>query len=254
MGKGIWEKSTLERITKESETVKEVLIKLGLVPSGHNNKTFKKYRDLYSIDTKHFKKNYHAIANLSRNKKINTSDILIENSTYNRGWLKKRLYDEGLKERICEICGQDENWNGKKMGLILDHINGKHNDNRIENLRIVCPNCNATLPTHCGRNRAKKKIKISSYPLLKKELEISTKFEIFKKYGETYNNKRMVEDIEKLSELKKSDIDFTKFGWVTKASKIIGVKDQVVNRWLKRVDPEFYKSCFVKNDSKNSIK
>ena len=40
-------------------------------------------------------------------------------------------------------------WTGKKMSLILDHINGKHNDNRIDNLRIVCPNCNATLETHC---------------------------------------------------------------------------------------------------------
>jgi len=38
------------------------------------------------------------------------------------------------------------------MTLILDHINGTHDDNRLENLRIVCPNCNATLPTHCGKN------------------------------------------------------------------------------------------------------
>ena len=41
------------------------------------------------------------------------------------------------------------------MSLILDHINGVHNDNRLENLRIVCPNCNATLPTHCGRKKKK---------------------------------------------------------------------------------------------------
>ena len=63
--------------------------------------------------------------------------------------MKNRLYDEGLKERKCELCGQDENWYGKKMSLILDHINGVNNDSRIENLRILCPNCNATLPTHC---------------------------------------------------------------------------------------------------------
>lgn len=43
------------------------------------------------------------------------------------------------------------------MGLILDHINGIHKDNRIENLRIVCPNCNATLPTHGGKNVKKQK-------------------------------------------------------------------------------------------------
>jgi len=59
------------------------------------------------------------------------------------------LYQEKLKNKVCELCGQDENWNGKKMSLILDHINGINNDNRLENLRIVCPNCNATLDTHC---------------------------------------------------------------------------------------------------------
>jgi hypothetical protein len=41
------------------------------------------------------------------------------------------------------------------MSLILDHINGVNNDNRIENIRIVCPNCNATLDTHCGKIRVK---------------------------------------------------------------------------------------------------
>jgi hypothetical protein len=50
------------------------------------------------------------------------------------------------------MCGQDENWYGNKISLILDHINGINTDNRIENLRIVCPNCNATLPTHGGKN------------------------------------------------------------------------------------------------------
>ena len=61
------------------------------------------------------------------------------------------LFEEGLKERRCEMCGQDENWHGRTMSLILDHINGVPDDNRLENLRIVCPNCAATLETHCGR-------------------------------------------------------------------------------------------------------
>lgn len=77
--------------------------------------------------------------------------MLVENSFYNRTKLKARLYEAGLRERQCQLCGQGERWNGRGMSLILDHINGVAIDNRLENLRIVCPNCAATLDTHCGR-------------------------------------------------------------------------------------------------------
>jgi hypothetical protein len=80
-------------------------------------------------------------------------EVLVENSSYSRANLKRRLYSEGIKERRCELCGQDEEWNGARMSLILDHINGVAYDNRLENLRIVCANCAATLSTHCGRNK-----------------------------------------------------------------------------------------------------
>jgi hypothetical protein len=50
------------------------------------------------------------------------------------------------------MCGQGEEWRGRRMALILDHVNGVNTDNRLSNLRIVCPNCAATLDTHCGRN------------------------------------------------------------------------------------------------------
>jgi len=83
------------------------------------------------------------------------SEVLVPNSTYSRGYLKQRLFAEGLKDRRCEMCGQDENWRGRLMSLVLDHINGVPDDNRLENLRIVCPNCAATLDTHCGRKNRK---------------------------------------------------------------------------------------------------
>jgi len=151
-----WNINNLTIIIKNSKTQKEVLEKMGLRAAGSNFKTLKKYIELYKIDTEHFIKNYDYISNLSRKNKISLNNILTENSSYNRDHLKKRLYKEGLKERKCEICGQDEYWNGKHMSLILDHINGINNDNRLENLRIVCPNCNATLDTHCGKNKFNK--------------------------------------------------------------------------------------------------
>ena len=77
---------------------------------------------------------------------------MVRGSSYSRSNLKDRLYKEGVKQRRCELCGQGESWRGMRISLVLDHINGVGDDNRLENLRIVCPNCAATLDTHCGRN------------------------------------------------------------------------------------------------------
>lgn len=151
----LWTKEILSDIVKSSKTRKEVLEKLRIRGSGGNFNTLKKYLELYKIDTSHFIKNYEIMINTNKENKIPLNEILVENCNYNRNLLKNRLYNEGLKERKCELCDQDEEWKGKRMSLILDHINGVHNDNRLENLRIVCPNCNATLDTHCGKNNKK---------------------------------------------------------------------------------------------------
>lgn len=79
-------------------------------------------------------------------------NILVENSTYGRTHLKKRLISEGIIEYRCSCCGLGPEWNGKPMPLILDHINGINNDNRIENLRFVCSNCDTQLETYKSKN------------------------------------------------------------------------------------------------------
>ena len=72
--------------------------------------------------------------------------------TYPSHKLKNRLLSEGLKEHKCECCGITE-WNGKPAPIELDHINGNHHDNRLENLRILCPNCHAQTDTYRGKNK-----------------------------------------------------------------------------------------------------
>lgn len=130
----------------------EALRKLGMRPAGGNHLTLKKYVAIWNIPTDHFDPLFAQRRQLRRRDITPLEDILVENSTYSRGSLKRRLYAEGLKRRKCEMCGQGEDWRGRRMALILDHINGIATDNRLENLQIVCPNCAATLDTHCGRN------------------------------------------------------------------------------------------------------
>lgn len=79
--------------------------------------------------------------------------VFSENSTYPRHSLKSRIREKGLLEYRCSICGIDAIWNNKPMPLILDHINGVNNDNRLENLRFVCSNCDTQLPTYKSKNR-----------------------------------------------------------------------------------------------------
>ena len=148
----------------------QTLIKLGWDTRTVGYRKLNKFIKINQINISHFETRSQQIKRqgLVFSQKIPLLEILISGSTYsNTSKLKKKLYDEGLKERICEKCGQDEIWNNEKMSLILDHINGIHDDNRIENLRIVCPNCNATLPTHCGKNiKVKKQIKIKEKDLI----------------------------------------------------------------------------------------
>ena len=107
-------------------------------------------------------------------------EILVEDSSYDcTSSLKKRLFKEGVKEQKCECCGISE-WLGKPIALELHHINGVHNDNRIENLQILCPNCHSQTNNYCGKNAKKHTQKLLTN---KEKEEISKKL-----YGKIFHN------------------------------------------------------------------
>lgn len=89
---------------------------------------------------------------ISRSHVIPLVEILVEDFTYSRGPLKIRLINEGILENICSECRIGPEWNGKPLVLALDHINGRNRDNRISNLRLLCPNCHSQTDTFAGRN------------------------------------------------------------------------------------------------------
>jgi hypothetical protein len=120
--------------------------------SGGAHVVLKKYAGIWDISADHFDP-YAAVRGSGKRARRPLEEILVVHSSFARNHLKERLYEAGLKRPICELCGQGERWRGRRMGLILDHVNGVSDDNRLENLRIVCPNCAATLDTHCARSR-----------------------------------------------------------------------------------------------------
>jgi hypothetical protein len=135
------------KAVEESYNLSEVFRKLNKSKSGDSYKIIKRIIKENSIDISHF--DPYRNNKFSSYNEIPIEDRLMSGTNITSNELKKKLYKYGLKDRICEQCDQGEDWRGKKMALILDHINGISNDNRLENLRILCPNCNATLETHC---------------------------------------------------------------------------------------------------------
>jgi len=86
-------------------------------------------------------------------KNYSFEEILIKDGPY-RGTsadMKRRLFAAGMLKNECYICHITD-WLGNPLSLQLDHINGRHTDNRLENLRILCPNCHAQTPTFAGKN------------------------------------------------------------------------------------------------------
>jgi len=153
MSRKSWKLDDLRKAVKKSYSIRNTIKLLGLEPAGGNYAQIKKYIKEFNISTEHFTgKVWNKGKKFPFRPVIELEKILIKNSNYQSFKLKKRLFIANLKEPRCEECGWAKTSEDGRLPLELDHINGDRLDNRLKNLRILCPNCHSLKKTHRGRN------------------------------------------------------------------------------------------------------
>lgn len=204
-------------IIQSSYSYKECLEKLGYHSnSGDATNRLKKKIESLGLDTYHFKSNSPI--------KRTEENIFIEDSTASqktlRLWYKKGQYTP----YVCSICGQEPFWNGKELTLILDHINGRNHDNRLENLHWVCPNCNQQLDTTNGKNKTRLEKKVNLCQLCNKPISKDATFCI-----PCFNKQKTTTEVPGVPrELLKSLIRTTPF---TQIGERFQVSDNTIRKW-----------------------
>jgi hypothetical protein len=131
---------------------------LGLTICDHNKASIKRFAEHHNIEVPEFTKEQLAQAFRRGGKRCGVADdeIFVAGSKFPRQSLRKAVIRKGIvlgNGYVCSKCGQLPVWDNEPLTLELDHINGTSNDNRLENLRWLCPNCHTQTPTHKGKNR-----------------------------------------------------------------------------------------------------
>lgn len=149
-----WTVDQLNSAAKSSTSIRQILHVLGLKEAGGNYTQIKKYLKEFNIDINHLKgKGWSKGLKGVGHPRFTLDKILVLNNSFQSYKLKRRLFKAEIKEERCEECGWAKRSEDGRIPLELDHINGNSKDNRLENLRVLCPNCHSLKPTHRGRNK-----------------------------------------------------------------------------------------------------
>ena len=131
----------LRNLVADSYSMRELQRKMGYSSLGANFKTIRNRLKKYGISTDHFK----PVARDSTKRTF--ENVFCKDSTASQHCLREWYLKGKYTEYKCSICGLLPFWNDQELSLTLDHINGYNHDNRLENLRWICPNCDRQLST-----------------------------------------------------------------------------------------------------------
>jgi len=145
-------REALAAAVSSSETVAGVLRQLGIKPAGGSHYyVSRRIREL-GLDTSHFLGAGHRRGKPGPRK--SPEEILLvlpEDATRTSHTMLRRALIESGVSHTCAHCGTAPEWRGKPLTLAIDHVNGDWHDNRLANLRFLCPNCHAQTSTWCRR-------------------------------------------------------------------------------------------------------
>lgn len=162
MGLRKYDKEWLEELCKDSYSLSEVLRKAGRKPG--SRESLKKKIAEYNIDISHFTGMFWKKGKTTEtdervkqaafnSEKYSFEEIFIENSLVTQKVLTGYIKRHNLIEYKCDKCGCTGEWQDGIISLEVDHINGINNDNRLNNLHYLCPNCHALTDTYKGKNK-----------------------------------------------------------------------------------------------------
>ena len=149
--KGQYTKEDVIVAVAKSKSIAGVLRQLNLRPIGGNYKTIHHLIKDYGLDTSHFTgQGWNVGLGFKPKKSIDDKEIFVKDSNYRCSWRLRERYRRATGINFCEECQLSE-WQGRPIPLEIHHINGNNTDNRIENLKLLCPNCHALTNNYRGR-------------------------------------------------------------------------------------------------------
>ena len=208
----------MSNIVAESFSFVEVLSKLGYsTKGGNNNNTLKNRLEYYGISIEHF-------THKPNKRDWTDEEIFCENSKASQPTLRRAYKNKTVDSYKCAECGLEPFWNGKPLVLTLDHKNGKNRDNRYENLRWICPNCDRQSDTYGMKNKKNLQKNIILFSNSSSEAN-----------NDIHNNKKEKQEIQ-IPERQELKDNLWKLKNYTQVANYYNVSPTQIRRWCRQYD------------------